>query len=117
MARTETSGRVWRDDGRWRGRLDGSPAHEVSGPTRAACLRKLRRAAGEGAGLTIEVLPDLAGVAEAAAIMDWDKRRVITYLDRGSFPEPFAALASGRVWIRDDVEAFAAAYRKRRASR
>jgi len=26
---------------------------------------------------------------------------------RGAFPEPVAALASGRVWRREDVEAFA----------
>jgi len=31
----------------------------------------------------------------------------VTYVDRGSFPEPLAALAGGRVWRRDDVEAFA----------
>jgi hypothetical protein len=32
---------------------------------------------------------------------------VITYVDRGAFPEPIASLASGRVWRRDDVESFA----------
>ena len=27
--------------------------------------------------------------------MGWDKRRVVTYIDRGSFPEPLTSLASG----------------------
>lgn len=57
----------------------------------------------------VEVTPELAGVAEAAAILGWDRRRVITYVDRGSFPEPVTRLASGRVWRREDVEAFARA--------
>jgi SAM-dependent methyltransferase len=59
----------------------------------------------------------LVGVAEAAAILGWDKRRVATYIRRGSFPEPLASLASGRVWDRGDIEAFAAAFRARRAAR
>jgi len=59
----------------------------------------------------------LVGVAEAAAILGWDKRRVATYIRRGSFPEPLASLASGRVWDRADIEAFAAAFRARRAAR
>lgn len=63
----------------------------------------------------IEVTPALAGVAEAAAILGWDKRRVMTYVSRGSFPRPIASLASGRVWRRDDVEAFARAWHARRA--
>mgnify|MGYP006160117369 CR=1 FL=1 len=54
--------------------------------------------------LVIEVIPSVVGVAEAADIMGWDKRRVITYIDRGSFPEPLTTLASGRIWLREDVE-------------
>ncbi len=106
---------MWQDGGSWRGRLESEPPATVSAGTRGACLAKLRRAAGDEAHLTVEVTPDIAGVAEAAAIMGWDKRRVITYLNRGSFPAPIASLASGRVWRREDVEAFAAAWRKRRA--
>jgi hypothetical protein len=53
-------------------------------------------------------------VAEAAEVMGWDKRRVITYIDRGTFPQPLQALASGRVWVRTDVEAFAETWRARR---
>jgi hypothetical protein len=100
-------------DGRWVGRLGGT---EVAGRTKAACLARLRRIAGERV-LTVEVTPALAGVAEAAAILGWDKRRVVTYVDRGSFPEPVAHLASGRVWRREDVEAFAVRWNRRRARR
>jgi hypothetical protein len=32
---------------------------------------------------------------------------VITYIDRGSFPEPIGTLASGRIWLREDVEDYA----------
>jgi len=101
-------------DGIWIGRLSRT---EVSACSRRACLAKLRRAAGDDATLTIEVTPALVGVAEAAAIMGWDKRRVITYVDRGSFPEPVAQLASGRVWRREDVEAFARAWRRKQTHR
>jgi SAM-dependent methyltransferase len=59
----------------------------------------------------------LVGVAEAAAILGWDKRRVATYIRRGSFPEPVASLASGRVWEEGDVRAFAAAFRARQRGR
>jgi predicted DNA-binding transcriptional regulator AlpA len=79
----------------------------VDAATRAACLRELREALGPEALLTVEVAPEVVGVAETAAILGWDKRRIFTYLGRGSFPEPFAALASGRVWLRSDIEAFA----------
>ena len=54
-----------------------------------------------------------APVQEAAAIMKWDRRRVVTYIDRGSFPEPVASLASGRIWRRSDIEAFAREWRRR----
>ncbi len=65
--------------------------------------------------MTVEVIPRLVGVAEAAALLGWDKRRIFTYLSRGSFPEPVAALASGRVWRMDDIEAFARTWRRRRS--
>lgn len=49
---------------------------------------------------------ELLGVAEAAGLLGWDKRRVATYVRRGSFPEPVAELAGGRVWALQDVLAF-----------
>jgi SAM-dependent methyltransferase len=61
--------------------------------------------------------PRLVGVAEAARILGWDKRRVSTYVRRGSFPDPVASLAGGRVWAEEDVRAFANAFRSRRRRR
>jgi SAM-dependent methyltransferase len=61
--------------------------------------------------------PRLVGVSEAARILGWDKRRVSTYVRRGSFPEPVASLAGGRVWAEEDVRAFADAFEARRRSR
>ena len=59
----------------------------------------------------------LVGVAEAAAILGWDKRRVATYIRRGSFPRPLASLASGRVWDETDILEFAEAFRARQRAR
>jgi hypothetical protein len=42
---------------------------------------------------------------------------VITYIDRGSFPEPITSLASGRIWLREDVERYATDWRANHASR
>jgi len=61
--------------------------------------------------------PGIVGVAEAAEILGWDKRRIFTYLSRGSFPEPLTALASGRVWRRSDIEDFARDRRSRRVQK
>ncbi len=98
----------------WVGRLDG---REVRRRTREACLRGLRRLAGDDVLLSVEVTPQLVGVTEAAAILGWDRRRVATYVSRGAFPEPVAALASGRVWRREDVEAFGRDRRRRKGRR
>jgi hypothetical protein len=86
---------------------------EVTGTSRRGCLDELRTAVGDDVALTVEVIPAVAGVAEAAEIMGWDKRRVVTYIDRGHFPEPIAWLASGRIWLREDVEAYADDWRAR----
>ncbi|HEY7280066.1 MAG TPA: hypothetical protein VID47_00625 [Actinomycetota bacterium] len=110
----EVRAEMWETDGRWRARL--SDATEVTAGSRDECLRRLRSEAGD-ATLTVEVEPRLVGVAEAAAILGWDKRRIFTYLGRGAFPEPVALLASGRVWRRDDVEAFARTRTTARAGR
>jgi hypothetical protein len=107
--------RAVQTDGRWSGRLlpDG---REVSAPTRERMIGRLRDEAGD-ATLTVEIEPALVGVAEAAAILGWDKRRVATYIERGSFPTPVVSLASGRVWRLEDVESFARAFRRRQARR
>jgi hypothetical protein len=112
--------------GRWVAGVEGEPAIRASASTRQRCLQALRKALNRAAGrdgsdrpatLVVEVLPELAGVAEAAAVMGWDKRRVITYIDRGRFPEPVQSLASGRVWLRSDVERYAEDWRARHAAR
>ena len=36
---------------------------------------------------------------------------MITYIDRGSFPEPITTLASGRIWLREDIEEYADRWR------
>jgi hypothetical protein len=96
-------------DGRWE--VEGADP-PIRSANRESCLRRLRR--GHRGPLLVEALPALLGVAEAAALLGWDKRRVSTYVARGSFPEPLAVLAGGRVWALDDIKAFA---RARRAPR
>lgn len=106
--------RMWQSGGRWYAAVLDRPVYlEVTGTSRDACLRELRASAGPDVELTVEVIPPIAGVAECAEITGWDKRRVVTYIDRGSFPEPIATLASGRIWLREDVEAFARDWRAR----
>jgi hypothetical protein len=116
VADRDVRARALEIDGRWSGRLLPE-GRTLTAPTRERMLARLRDEAGDDADLIVEVEPALVGVAEAAAILGWDKRRVATYVERGSFPEPVASLASGRVWRRDDVEAFARAFRRRRARR
>ncbi len=105
-------------DGTWSARTDLLP-EPVTAPTRDACVAALREAvAGPGRNdLVIELAPRLAGVAEAAEILGWDKRRVVTYIDRGAFPEPLQTLRSGRLWLRSDLEAFAEAWHARNRER
>lgn len=45
----------------------------------------------------------LVGVQEAAQILGWDKRKVATYMKRGSFPEPIQRLAGGSIWTKQQI--------------
>jgi len=104
---------MWREGNRWFGRLDAPDASTRTARAKSACLAVLRREAGR-ATLTVETIPELVGVAEAAALLGWDKRRVFTYISRGSFPEPIAMLASGRVWRKSDIDEYRRFRRARR---
>ena len=105
---------MWETGGRWYAHILDSPAFiEVTGTSQRGCIGELRKTIGDDVSLTVEVVPQIVGVAEAAEIMGWDKRRVVTYLDRGQFPEPLTSLASGRIWLREDVEQYAAEWRRR----
>jgi hypothetical protein len=104
--------RLWETGGRWYAHIMDTPAFiEVTGTTRERCLQELRKTTGENVSLMIDVVPQIVGVAEAAEIIGWDKRRVVTYIDRGRFPEPLTSLASGRIWLREDVERYAREWR------
>jgi prophage regulatory protein len=51
------------------------------------------------------VSPDeLASLAEIGEILRVTKRTVQRYAERPDFPEPIDRLATGRVWLRADVE-------------
>ena len=115
-----------RTDGGWEAQADLNPPVRATGRSKDRCVAALRRAVKrslrsrqptDSFSLIIEVQPLLAGVAEAAQVMGWDKRRVITYIDRGSFPPALQSLASGRIWLRSDLERFAAEWRERQARR
>ncbi|HEY6566108.1 MAG TPA: hypothetical protein VI341_01205 [Actinomycetota bacterium] len=110
---------MWETGGRFYARILDAPAFiEVTGVSRYECYQQLRDTVGhDDVELTVEVIPTVVGVAEAAEIMGWDKRRVITYIDRGSFPEPIITLASGRIWLREDVSSYADEWRARHARR
>jgi len=114
MASDPVRARMWESGGRWFAQVLDAPMFvEVTGTSRHGCVAELRKLAGDDAVLTVEVVPRLVGIAEAAQIMGWDKRRVVTYIDRGHFPEPISWLAGGRVWLREDVESYADDWRAR----
>lgn len=104
------------DDGHWRAWVDGQV---VARSTSAEACRKqaVRQLSPTERTIVVELWPRLVGVAEAAEILGWDKRRVVTYVDRGAFPAPLQALAGGRVWALDDVRAFARVFRARQRTR
>jgi hypothetical protein len=102
-------------NGRWHASSD---QFAFAARTKEACLRKVRDASRiRSRALVVEVVPHLVGVAEVAQILGWDKRRVATYVKRGSFPAPVESLAGGRVWMVDDVVAFGRAFRARQKKR
>ena len=106
--------RLWETGGRWYAHILDAPAFiEVTGTSRERCIAELRKVTGDDATLIVDVVPRIVGVAEAAEIIGWDKRRVVTYIDRGQFPEPLTSLASGRIWLREDIETFAEDWRAR----
>ena len=114
MASDPVRARMWESGGRWFAQVLDAPMFvEVTETSRHGCLDELRKVAGDDAVLTVEVVPQLVGIAEAAQIMGWDKRRVVTYIDRGHFPEPISWLAGGRVWLREDVDAYSEDWRAR----
>ena len=49
------------------------------------------------------IIPHLVGVQEAAEILGWDKRKVATYMSRGSFPVPIQRLAGGSIWTKQQI--------------
>ena len=51
-------------------------------------------------------IPPLAGVAEAAEILGWDKRKVATYIKRGVFPEPIQKLSATPIWTVEQIEKY-----------
>lgn len=61
-------------------------------------------------------MEELVGAAEVAEILGVSRQRVTQLVARPDFPAPVAVLAMGKVWARDDVEAWAEA-RERRLGR
>jgi uncharacterized protein YuzE len=59
----------------------------------------------------------LVGVKEAAALVGVQRSNFVRdYADKADFPRPVTELATGRIWLRSQVEAYTRARRKRRAS-
>ena len=62
-------------------------------------------------------LDALVGVKEAAALIGMQKSNFVRDVaNHSDFPEPVAELATGRVWLRSQVEGFAASHRRSRKS-
>ena len=52
------------------------------------------------------VMKEIVGHYEAAKILGWQKQQVSVYISRGKFPEPLQKLASGPIWLKEDIEKF-----------
>jgi hypothetical protein len=53
-------------------------------------------------------IPQLVGIKEAAAITGWDQRKISLYLKRNKFLAPLQRVAAPPLWVRADMEAYAA---------
>ena len=49
-------------------------------------------------------LDDIMGLAEVSDMVGKSKQYVKTYLERGQFPEPVKVLASGPIWLREQIQ-------------
>ncbi len=62
------------------------------------------------ASTLVRMSPELAGLAEIAQMLQVTKRTAWNYTQRDDFPAPVERLASGPVWRRADVDAWAKAH-------
>lgn len=46
------------------------------------------------------------GLAEAAEILEWSKQQIHVYMQRERFPEPIQRLASGPIWLKQQIITF-----------
>ena len=49
---------------------------------------------------------EIVGHYEAAKILGWQKQQVAVYISRGKFPKPMQKLASGPIWLKEDIQKF-----------
>lgn len=60
---------------------------------------------------------DLVGAVEASEILNVERTRVSRYIKTGVMPPPLAKLRATSVWLREDVEKFAAQRREAKVKR
>jgi predicted DNA-binding transcriptional regulator AlpA len=53
-------------------------------------------------------IPPLAGPAEIASMLGVSRQRVTQLAAHPDFPRPVAELSMGKVWLRSDIETWAA---------
>jgi predicted DNA-binding transcriptional regulator AlpA len=58
-------------------------------------------------------VPTLAGTAEVAQALGCKKQQVYALRRREDFPEPVMVLAATPIWMMEDVESFAATWKRR----
>ena len=49
---------------------------------------------------------DLVGTAEVAKILETSRQNISTSLARGKFPQPYARVAAGPLWLRRQIEEY-----------
>jgi predicted DNA-binding transcriptional regulator AlpA len=51
---------------------------------------------------------EILGMHEVAAMLGWSRQHVQTYRKRGRFPEPYAEVAAGPLWLKETIAEYIA---------
>ncbi len=95
-------------------RVDGDIALDLDAAGRLLGIEVMNASRRLGASASKLTLDTLVGVKEAAALAGVRRPNFIRdYADRPDFPAPIAELATGRLWLRSQVEQYVAARAKR----
>lgn len=99
-------------------RVDEDVAIDLDAGGRVLGIEIMNASARVGGRLDEITLDALVGVKEAAAMLGVQRSNFVRdYADKAGFPRPVVELATGRVWLRGQIEAYVRARPARKRSR